>query len=424
MKISWNFALLAILFTLCLFAGSEAFALGLGGAATLLANTPLVTAGLDTNELLTKAALKVEKMSADQVKLAAEVDNIKAGRAGELARLQDIEQQLAGGEGLEHSPYSVTINFSALHNSESLQQFKAHDTLLKSAPISLDINVKALTNLDATIDTSNSGLPSRPDQIPGFHGYVLRPLRLINIMPSVPQSTNSFDYVRLSFTGDADVQDGEGEEKAQMDFDGELITGRVQTIAVHTTASAQVLDDNQQLEATINNILSQKALGVLETQLITGSGTGANIEGVFTAAPAIATPQNEVPDRIGYALTQMETTGFLPNAILMNPLDWFNISIMKDNEGNYLYGNPAAPAPPSLWNRPVITSPSIPAGTALIGDTTKAQVRDRMQATVFISRDHKDYRTRNLVLILVELRAGLAIFDAAAFRKVSLGPQT
>ncbi|MBN8481768.1 MAG: hypothetical protein J0L88_09290 [Xanthomonadales bacterium] len=47
---------------------------------------------------------------------------------------------------------------------------------------------------------------------------------------------------------------------------------------------------------------------------------------------------------------------------------------------------------------------------------------DRMQPTLFISRDHKDYRTKNLVLLLIEARVGLQTFDAGAWRKVDLEP--
>ena len=283
------------------------------------------------------------------------------------------------------------------------------------------ISLKALVNL-VTDDPSsgNTGYPTPATRLPGRLGSPLAPLRLLNVLPSRPVDSNKVEYVQLNSTGDAAVQDGEGEEKAEMDFEGDLVTANVATIAVHTTASAQVLDDAQGLQALIERVLANKVLSKAEEQLITGSGTGNFIDGLNTQATAIHTGETGIPERIGSALSTMETAGYSPDLILMNPADWFAVSILKDADGNYIYGNPASPAPPSLWNRPVVRSPKVPQGIALVGDSTQVTVLDRMAPTVFISRDHKDYRTRNLVLILVETRLGLELYDTAGFRKVDL----
>ncbi|KRC34860.1 MULTISPECIES: phage major capsid protein [unclassified Lysobacter] len=341
-----------------------------------------------------------------------------------LQRLQDVEQKIAGGDfSLSYSSAAAGFDLQTITEDEGFKAF-VEKSVDKSPHIRLKAGIKALINDPGAPDSVNGTMPANPQRIPGYHGYVLRPVRLIDLLPAVPQDTNTFEYVRLGFVGDAEVQDGEGAEKAEMDFEGTLMQDKVATIAVHTTASAQILDDETQLQNTLQNILSQKVRGRIEQQLTVGSGTGVNIEGLYTAATTIPTLMNPTPDRIGEAITAMETAGYTVNVILMNPADWLDISVMKDEEGRYLYGNPASPAPPTLWNRPVVTIPDLPRGTALVGDTGKVEIRDRMQPTVFISRDHKDYRTRNLVLILVEARIGLAILDALAFRRVDLSPAT
>jgi len=43
-----------------------------------------------------------------------------------------------------------------------------------------------------------------------------------------------------------------------------------------------------------------------------------------------------------------------------------------------------------------------------------------MEPLVYISRDHKDYGSRNLALILVETRVGFELYDKAAFRKLDI----
>jgi HK97 family phage major capsid protein len=157
----------------------------------------------------------------------------------------------------------------------------------------------------------------------------------------------------------------------------------------------------------------------LRTSLV-GTGVGNHVEGLYTQATGLLTGEAIPVERIGYAVTLMDNAGYSVDVIFLNPTDWLNISLSKDAQGRYLFGNPASPAPPVLFNRRVVASPAIPLGHALVGDTTQTNVLDRMEPTVFISRDHLDYRTRNLVLILVETRVGFELYDKAAFRKLDI----
>lgn len=338
------------------------------------------------------------------------------------SRLTNLEQAFTKGMKNAGSggPAPLTFDLSGMLQSPG---FKAVRDKVKGAnagaPLG-EISIKALVNYSGDFDSNDSTFATRPNVFPMQPGQALRPLRLLNVMPSRPVTSNAIEYVQLTWTGEADTQVQEGDEKAEMTFEGQLVTAHVATIAVHTTASAQVLDDAESLQATIQRVLTHSVLSAVETGLITGSGTGNRIEGLYTQAEYIGTGQDALADRIGSAITEMEDEGYQVDVILMNSKDWFRISTIKDANGNYIYGNPANPAQPTLWNRPVITSPSIPEFSALIGDTSRTNVLDRMQPTVYISRDHKDYRTRNLVLILVEARVGMELYDTKAFRRVNL----
>lgn len=336
-------------------------------------------------------------------------------------RIKAIEQKLAIARTGALQPVTGHLDVSKLIESDGFKALRGG--AMSTGQIPLGISIKALINFTDP-DTSNSTMPAQLDRIPGYHGIVFRPLRLLEVLPSRPISADGAEFIQFSVTGDADVQQGEGEEKAEIDFNGELKQVRAATIAAHTTASAQVLDDNADLGATIQRVLVQKLLLAAETQILTGSGTGYNVDGIYTQSSAIATYQDELADRIGEAIVKQDTAGYPVNIIVMNPLDWFAISILKDNEGRYLYGNPASPAQPTLWNTPVIRSAAQPQGTALIGHTGAVDVLERQAPTVVISRDHKDYRTRNLVLILAETRLSVALYDLNAFKKVDLSPAT
>ncbi|MCY1303483.1 hypothetical protein D9M70_531940 [compost metagenome] len=103
-------------------------------------------------------------------------------------------------------------------------------------------------------------------------------------------------------------------------------------------------------------------------------------------------------------------------------MDWFRLQITKKNatDEEYVFGSPTMPVAPSLWNSRIVTTPSIAEGEAMTIDTSFVTVLDREAPGVLLSNSHKDYFTRNLLLILGELRAGLEVLDTFAIYKMSL----
>lgn len=372
---------------------------------------------------MTDALTKALADHGDAINRFREDIDTKHGELGN--RMSNLEQAVAKGLkiGAAGNDDATHIDVRTIVEDDGFDDIRNNVKGRSARQFALPpISLKSLINLvSGDVTSTGSVYPTPADRLPGRLGQPLAPLRLIEVLPSRPVSSNKVEYIRVSGSGDAGVQVEEGDEKAEMDFEGELVTTNVATIAVHTTASAQVLDDAVTLQATIERVMRNKVLTKAEEQLMTGSGTSGYVDGLNTQATWLNTNQDGVPERIGQALTTMEVAGYAPDIILMNPNDWFAVSILKDADGNYIYGNPASPARASLWNRPVITSPKVPQGTAIVGDSAQVTILDRMAPTVFISRDHKDYRTRNLVLILVEMRLGLELYDSHGFRKIDLG---
>jgi HK97 family phage major capsid protein len=90
-----------------------------------------------------------------------------------------------------------------------------------------------------------------------------------------------------------------------------------------------------------------------------------------------------------------------PDAVVMNPANWTTLLLLKDASGrpfgdspfsmlsaSSLWGVPTMAATiPSLWGLPVVISPQIPAGTALVGRVQNAI--DALQARRFESGKYK-----------------------------------
>jgi len=97
------------------------------------------------------------------------------------------------------------------------------------------------------------------------------------------------------------------------------------------------------------------------------------------------------------------------------------MELSKDLNGQYLVAvSVALGGEPRLWRIPVIDTPAMTPGTALVGAFgTGAQLYDRDSASIRISEQHADFFVRNAIVILAEQRLALAVKRPEAFVAVS-----
>ena len=204
----------------------------------------------------------------------------------------------------------------------------------------------------------------------------------------------------------------------------------VRTIAHWEAAHRNVLADEPQLRSIIDNELMYGLRLQEDAQILSGDGTGENLTGVLSTSgiqeyawsDGATTP---VVDTKADAIRRAATLSFLayyePTGIVMHPNDWEDIELTKDANGQYLVAvSVAMGGEPKLWRIPIVESPAIPEGTALVGAFgTGAQLYDREQASIRISEQHADFFVRNAIVVLAEQRLALAVKRPEAFVKVS-----
>lgn len=280
------------------------------------------------------------------------------------------------------------------------------------------VSVKSdLKNALITSDAPGS-MPSNP-QRGDTVTPVMRPISLLEILPSRPVTGDAIEYVQLGAVGDAGYQIAQGDEKPELDMEGTIQRAEIQTVAAFTSASRQTLNDNESLGMKIDQILRGKIREKLERELIAGAGGPGEINGLINQGTAIlpTTATTDI-DAIGEALATMRAAGYNASVVILNPVDYFRLSIEKDANGNYLN------AIPGLWNSTVVQSASIAEGQAIVLDPSFVSILDRQQLSVMVSNSHADFFRRNLIAILGELRAGLEVLDIGAVGLVSFTPVT
>jgi HK97 family phage major capsid protein len=205
----------------------------------------------------------------------------------------------------------------------------------------------------------------------------------------------------------------------------------VRTIAHYEVAHRNVLADEPQLQATINNELLYGLRLEEDKQILQGDGTGENLLGILRTpniqtytqkndGAATPVPTETKADALRRAATLAVLAYYPPSGYVLHPYDWEDIELTKaTGDGQYVMAtNVAVGADTRAWRQPVVESPAMPEGTFLTGAWgLGAQLYDRAQANIRIADQHADFFIRNAVAILAEMRLALAVKRPESFVK-------
>jgi HK97 family phage major capsid protein len=376
--------------------------------------------GAASDEAKTAITELAAKLDAQQVKAQQAMDDLVA------------QMKRPGAGGMASDVKTLGQHF--VHEAKDLMG----DGLLGKT-----IHVKDITGMAAS-----AGALARPDRDPTVYRTIggMRQIRIADLIPSIPTSSNAVEIMRLATAGNpagpqqaasepsSAVGGGELEAKLATTLTWELVTVKIPTIAVHTRASRQVLSDAPMLQSIIDSELTYKLQLESDAQLLLGDGTGQNLTGILNDVSindvgeiANGTSTADLPgamiDHIRAGITECQLSEYYNvNGLVLNPADWQTLETAKATDGHYLLVAFAATSPetPSVWRVPVIVTNAMPADSFLLGDwNLGAQLYRREGVSVRVSESHADNFTQNAVQILAEERYGLGISRPKAFCKGS-----
>ena len=348
-------------------------------------------------------------------KLQTDLQTVQADLTKSSTRLFDLEQKLAAG---------------CLDNPETKKSFaeRTAEDLKKSwnGSTSGKVDVKTF-NKALGSGSGSAGALIQAQQNPGILMPGLRRLTIRDLLAQGRTTSNAIEYVRenVFVNSAASVAEGTLKPESQLTFTKE--TANVKTIAHWIQASRQVMDDAPMLESYVNNRLLFGLALVEEGQLLNGDGTGDNLIGlnkVATAYDAGLDKEGDTrADQIAHAIFQTSESEFEASGLILNPRDWHAIALLKDADGRYLFGGPAAFAAKVMWGLPVVATKTQALGTFTVGGFDLAsQVWDCMDATVEVSNQDRDNFVKNMLTILCEERLALSHYRPTAIIKGTFNP--
>ncbi|MFD4558974.1 phage major capsid protein [Streptomyces sp. NPDC058469] len=402
-----------------------------GGAPTLLEQRDEIVKHLqdpdykgDPAELLARAdkvAADIDAANQRDARLRAlQAAQLPAGDPAPDTRVQPGMQPDANGN--EH-PLTVA---EAFIRSEALATFRARGKRGQFSVDGMDFRAApAGTVTTGTQPQQNTRVPGIIPQNPDF------PLLIAGLLDRQVSDGTTLEYMRdtsgpqSTWNAAAVVAEG-GDKPKSGPFTFDLISTSLKTVAHWVPITRQAADDNSQLMGYINGRLTYGLEYKLDREILTGNGT-TQMQGILTTSGigAYQPPSGNTDSKlitIRKAKTQGELALYPPDALVLNPIDWQDIELDTDANGQFrvITSVTDSGAPMRIWGLTVVTSVAMTAGTALLGGYRMgATLWERQGVTILMTDSHADYFTANTLVILAERRANVAVHTPAAFVKIT-----
>lgn len=268
-----------------------------------------------------------------------------------------------------------------------------------------------------------------PDRIDDFVRVTEHDQLMLRDVLNVSSTTSdSVTYTRLvSYTrAAAAVAKGEAKPEAAMELD--TVTEAVRTHPVWIPVHNNDLADYPRLANIIDTELIYDLRKYEEEQVLYGDGTGENFLGIIenpAVQPARTEANDTLIDIIRRAITDVRRSGYTPNAVVIDPLDWEEIELEKGTDNRYVWAVIRDTLGPRIWSLRVVETVSAEANEGNTTERRNLVVGDFVRGATLWVREAanisvgwiNDQFIRNRRTILAEQRAAFGVKRPGAFRK-------
>lgn len=382
-----------------------------------------------------------EKKAALLAELEGLVEGVKAGDSDAISRsdeivteLEHVDEHLAKAAekaatlealGKTSAPIAKGVK---MESPKSLGEAVVES--IKSAGLARNSHPgKALAEFKAATDTVVSPVPG---DLQISNRIVALPngrLQVRDLFPTEQVSSPTIGFYQIATEGTADTVAEDG-AKPQMSAEPALVTTSLKKVAAILKVTDEMLEDYPRLVSVIQERgIYAKDLAT-EDQILNGAGTGADLTGLLNTT-GIGTDtyangadaQAKAEAIYAAAMDIKAATGYDADAVILNPADFEEIRLAKDNNDQYLgggffqnsYGNGAYALTPDIWGMRVALSSYVTAGTIVVGAFRQsAALAVKGGTRVEVGYDGTDF-SHDRVTLRIEERMALEVFAPAGF---------
>lgn len=201
----------------------------------------------------------------------------------------------------------------------------------------------------------------------------------------------------------------EGAAKPPVDVTLVLKAAALDTYAHWKAITRQALEDFPRIRRIVEDYLRGGVIRAMENALAVAINANTDIPAVPATAPG------GLLGAIRVAQAMVQSNGFTPNAVLLNPNDWAALDV------SMLYATLQGPVGMSaFWSLTPISSSQVPEGTAYVGDFRDGVTFfDRRVTEVRMTDSHLGFFIENKIVILAEARGYAAVTQPLALAKAT-----
>lgn len=384
--------------------------------------------GLKESKAELEATIEVEKRVEENAKAFGPTKSLDEPRVA------------PGGDRVDRMVKSIGEQFVESKGYQAIQNPTERGQTFSSGNVEINLGTKG-TLLEGAGGGGGALAATVPQVVPGVVDKLFQRLTVSDLLLQGQATTSSLRYVveGTATSGAAGVAEAAAKPESTL---GLTTTDEpIKKIATTLVVSDEMLEDAAQVQSYINGRLSLFIQIEEERQLLRGAGTN-DLVGIMAGARGInvyagGTAAGNKAVQLFKALNGQRGSALIePEWVVINTSDWQDIRLLTDTAGQYFGGGPfqgpygagrnfdasnqVVGGDEFLWNKPVIVTSALGAGTALIGTRSAAQVYRRTGLSVEATNSHSDYFTKNLVAIRAEERLGLAVYRPSAFTDVRL----
>lgn len=246
-----------------------------------------------------------------------------------------------------------------------------------------------------------------------------RPLTIFDAIPAIVRPPR-YHYRRAVGRSFAAGIVAPGAEKPESDLTLEEVDGRLEVFA-HLTPGVDeyVLADAPELARFIGDELGYGLRLAVEEEVVNGSGEviegdTRHLTGLLSTTGTLDQEHRvDALTTIAAAAGQLEGKGHAASAFILNPSDWLDLTTARNSGGSFDFGAAVDAAQRRVWGVPVVTSETMPAGTAVgFASDAVAITTDSIGIQLRAGAVGDDFR-RNRVRIRAEGRFGLDVYRPA-----------
>lgn len=349
----------------------------------------------ETKNRLDKLLSDFNGLSAAQAKLEGKLEGVEA-------RAQDMAQAMAGAKGGKE--VAQTLGALVAKDHGKIQSF------IKNGGGKMTLSIQNAITSAAGQGGGVIWEEQEREAVP----MARRALRIVDLIGRSNTGRDLVTYPRQTTRTINAAPVAEGDPAPESVFGWTKASAEVKKIGHIVNVTEEALADSDELQGLVDGEMRYGLDLVVEQQVLLGSGSGENLNGIYTQATAFSAasglPNATRIDRLRLGILQVALNDYAADGIVLNPTDWAGIELLKETSGAFIFGQPGGMGPTTLWRLPVVESNTMAANTWMVGAMRMAAtLYDRQQTEVLISTEHGTNFVEGLATMKATRRLALAV---------------